>query len=170
VLTDILQAAIEIRPDACSPTMRGTGSATMMRGSGEEAGPPPSVQFSAVEEKSSAGLGEESERKSERRERERRGWAVRGIMARVTKRHASRALSPDVQAKPRVAPPRGWPRENARIGGIRWACVEGALTRMRAKKMREPRNPINRLLAPESLVGFFAGYQSRPWPQASLIG
>jgi hypothetical protein len=165
VLTDILQAAIEIRPDACSPMMRGTGSATMMRGSGEEAGPPPSVQFSAVEEKSSAGLGEESERKSERR-----GWAVRGIMARVTKRHASRAPSPDVQAKPRVAPPRGWPRENALIDGIRWACVEGALMRMRAKKMREPKNPINRLLASESLVGLFAGYQSRPWPQASLIG
>jgi hypothetical protein len=38
-----------------------------MRGSGEAAGPPPSVQ-SAVEEKSSDGLGEESERKSERRE------------------------------------------------------------------------------------------------------
>jgi hypothetical protein len=40
-----------------------------MRGSSEEAGPPPSVQFSVVEEKLSAGLGEESERKSERRER-----------------------------------------------------------------------------------------------------
>jgi hypothetical protein len=43
-------------------------SATTMRGSGEAVGPPPSVQ-SAVEEKSSSGLGEESERKSERRER-----------------------------------------------------------------------------------------------------
>jgi hypothetical protein len=39
-----------------------------MRGSDEAAGPPPSVQ-SAVEEKSSGGLGEESERKSERIER-----------------------------------------------------------------------------------------------------
>jgi hypothetical protein len=39
------------------------------RGSGSEAGPPSSMQFSAVEEKSAAGLGEESERKSERRER-----------------------------------------------------------------------------------------------------
>jgi hypothetical protein len=36
---------------------------TMMRGSGEEAGPPPSVQLSEVEEKSSGGLGEESERR-----------------------------------------------------------------------------------------------------------
>jgi hypothetical protein len=40
-----------------------------MRGSGEAAGPPLLVQLSAVEEKSSGGLGEESERKSERRER-----------------------------------------------------------------------------------------------------
>jgi hypothetical protein len=47
------------------------------RGSGKAAGPPPSVQLSVVEEKSSGGLGEESERKSERRERDRRGWAVR---------------------------------------------------------------------------------------------
>jgi hypothetical protein len=43
-------------------------STTTMRGSDETAGPPLSVQ-SAVEEKSSGGLGEESERKSERRER-----------------------------------------------------------------------------------------------------
>jgi hypothetical protein len=41
----------------------------MMQGSGKEAGPAPSVQFSAEEEKSFAGLGEESERKIERRER-----------------------------------------------------------------------------------------------------
>jgi hypothetical protein len=39
-----------------------------MRGSGKAAGPHPSVQLSVVEEKSSGGLGEESERKSERRE------------------------------------------------------------------------------------------------------
>jgi hypothetical protein len=39
-----------------------------MRGSGKAAGPPPSVQ-SMVEEKSSSGLGEESERKTERRVR-----------------------------------------------------------------------------------------------------
>jgi hypothetical protein len=61
---------------------------TTMRGSGEAAGPPPSVQ-SAVEEKSSDGLGEESERKTERRvrgERDRRGWAVRGFMVHATKR------------------------------------------------------------------------------------
>jgi hypothetical protein len=73
----------------CPPSMRGTASATTMRGSSEAAGPPPSVQ-SAVEEKSSGGLGEESERKTERRvrgERDRRGWAVRGFMARATKRH-----------------------------------------------------------------------------------
>jgi hypothetical protein len=41
-----------------------------------------------VEEKSSGGMGEESERKTERRvrgERDRRGWAVRGFMARATK-------------------------------------------------------------------------------------
>jgi hypothetical protein len=58
-----------------------------MRGSGKAAGPPPSVQ-SVVEEKSSDGLGEESERKTERRvrgERDRRGWAVRGFMACATK-------------------------------------------------------------------------------------
>jgi hypothetical protein len=50
-------------------------------------GPPPSVQ-SAVEEKSSGGLGQESERKTERRvrgERNSRGWTVRGFMARATK-------------------------------------------------------------------------------------
>jgi hypothetical protein len=56
-----------------------------MRGSGEEAGPPPPVQLLAVEEKSFGGLGEKSERKSEKRERDRRGWAVRGIMGRATK-------------------------------------------------------------------------------------
>jgi hypothetical protein len=39
------------------------------RGSGKAAWPPPLVQLSVVEEKSSDGLGEESERKSERRER-----------------------------------------------------------------------------------------------------
>jgi hypothetical protein len=39
------------------------------RGSSEATGPPPSVQLSAVEEKLSGGLGEGSERKSERRER-----------------------------------------------------------------------------------------------------
>jgi hypothetical protein len=61
---------------------------------------------------------------------------------------ASRAPSPGVQTKPHFAPPRGWPRGNARIGGIRWAYVEGALARVRAKKMSEPRNPINWLLAP----------------------
>jgi hypothetical protein len=44
-------------------------SAMTMRGSGEAAGPPPSVQLSTVEEKSFGGLGEESERKSEKRER-----------------------------------------------------------------------------------------------------
>jgi hypothetical protein len=43
-------------------------SAMTMQGRGEAAGPSPSVQ-STVEEKSSGGLGEESERKSERRER-----------------------------------------------------------------------------------------------------
>jgi hypothetical protein len=39
--------------------------------------------------------------------------------------------------------------------------VEGALTRVRAKKMREPRNPINGLLAPQGLVRLFVGYQMR---------
>jgi hypothetical protein len=116
------------------------------------------VQFSAVEEKSPAGLGEESERKTERR-----GWAVRRIIGVCDLNDAaSRAPLPGVQAKPRVAPPRGWPCGNARIGGIRWACVEGALTRVWAKKKREPRNPINGILAPPGLVGLFTGYQSRP--------
>jgi hypothetical protein len=44
---------------------------------------------SAVEEKSSGDLGEESERKTERRvrgETDRRGYAVRGFMTRATKR------------------------------------------------------------------------------------
>jgi hypothetical protein len=36
------------------------------------------------------------------------------------------------------------------------------LTRVRAEKMREPRNPINGLLAPQDLVRLFAGYQTRP--------
>jgi hypothetical protein len=72
----------------CPPSMRGTTSATTMQGSGEAAEPPPSVQ-SVVEEKSSSGLGEESERKTERRvrgERDRRGWAVRGFMVCAAKR------------------------------------------------------------------------------------
>jgi hypothetical protein len=69
--------------------MRGTAAPTTIRGSGELAGPPPSVQFLAVEEKLSAGLEEESKRKSERR-----GWAVREIMARATKRRGiSRSFS-----------------------------------------------------------------------------
>jgi hypothetical protein len=38
------------------------------RGSGEAAGPPPSVQLSAVEDILSSGLGKEGERKSERRD------------------------------------------------------------------------------------------------------
>jgi hypothetical protein len=62
-------------------------NARKRRGSSEAAGPPPSMQ-SAVEEKSFGGLGEESERKTQRRvrgERDRRGWAVRGFMARATK-------------------------------------------------------------------------------------
>jgi hypothetical protein len=115
VLTDILQAAVEIRPDACSPTMRGTASVTTMRGSGEEARPPPLVQFSVVEEKSSASLGEESERKSERREREMRGWAVRGIMVRATKRRGvSRSFPRRTSEASRCAPQRLalWKRSN----------------------------------------------------------
>jgi hypothetical protein len=47
------------------------------------------------------------------------------------------------------------------LGGIRWAYVEDALKRIWAKKMREPRNPINILLAPQDLVGLFTDYQSR---------
>jgi hypothetical protein len=43
---------------------------------------------------------------------------------------ASHAPSTGVQAKPRVASSRAWPRENARFGGIPRACVKGALTRM----------------------------------------
>jgi hypothetical protein len=49
--------------------MQGTASVMMMRGSGKAAGHPPLVQLSAVEEKSSGGLREESEKRSERRER-----------------------------------------------------------------------------------------------------
>jgi hypothetical protein len=63
----------------------------MKRGSGEATGPPPSVQMLAVEEKSSGGLGEESERKGERRERDRRGWAVtesNGVCVETTRRLA----------------------------------------------------------------------------------
>jgi hypothetical protein len=97
-----------------------------------------------------------------RGERDRRGWAVRGFMARARNDTASRAPSLGVHAKPRVVPPRSWPRGNARFGGIPRACVEGALTRVRAEKMREPRNPINGLLAPQGLVRLFAGYQMRP--------
>jgi hypothetical protein len=44
-------------------------SPMMMLGSGEEGGPPRSVQFSMVEEKSCAGLGKESERRERERER-----------------------------------------------------------------------------------------------------
>jgi hypothetical protein len=86
-----------------------------------------------------------------RGERERGEVGKWGELWRVRWNDAtSHAPSPGVQTKPRFVPPRGWPRENARISGIRWAYVEGALTRMRAKKMRELRNPINRLLAPQA--------------------
>jgi hypothetical protein len=132
-------------------------NARKQRGSGEAAGPPPSVQ-SAVEEKSSGCLGEESERKTERRvrgERDMRGWAVRGFMVRATKRRGVSRSSPGVQAKPHVVPSRAWPRGNARFGGILRACVEAALW---ASKMRKPRNPINGLLTPQVLVRLFAGY------------
>jgi hypothetical protein len=37
------------------------------------------------------------------------------------------------------------------------------LMRVRAKKMKEPKNPINGLLAPQGLVLLFAGYQMRPY-------
>jgi hypothetical protein len=57
---------------------------------------------------------------------------------------------------------KGWPRGNARISGIPRICVEDALTCVRAKKMREPRNPINGLLALHNLVRLFACYRSRP--------
>jgi hypothetical protein len=40
--------------------------------------------------------------------------------------------------------------------------VEGALTCVHATIWMQPRNPINGLLAPQGLVGLFAGYQSRP--------
>jgi hypothetical protein len=48
-------------------------------------------------------------------------------------------------------------------------CMEGALTRVRTTKMREPRNPINDLLAPQDLVGLFKGYQSRPKAKQSTL-
>jgi hypothetical protein len=83
-------------------------------------------------------------------------------MARATKqRGISRSFPMRVGEALRCAP-RGWPRGNARIGGIPRACVEDALMRVRAEKMKEPTNPINVLLGPQSLVGLFVGYQSRP--------
>jgi hypothetical protein len=48
-------------------------------------------------------------------------------------------------------------------------CVEAALTCVRASKMREPRNPINGLLAPQGLVRLFAGYQTRPNRRATCL-
>jgi hypothetical protein len=161
VLTDILQAAVDVRPDACPPSMRGMASATTMRGSGEAAGSPPSVQ-SAVEEKSSDSLGEESERKSERRERYERlgGEGIYGACHETTRRLA--LLPQACRRSLALRPPRGWPCGNARFGGIHRVCVEGALTRVRAEKMRESRNPINGLLAPRGMFRLFTGYQTRP--------
>jgi hypothetical protein len=77
----------------------------------------------------------------------------------------SRAPSPGVQAKPRVTPPEAGPVEtlDSEVSPGPRACVEGALTRVRAEKLREPRNLINGLLAPQGLVLLFAGYQMRPW-------
>jgi hypothetical protein len=57
---------------------------------------------------------------------------------------------------------RGWICGNTRFGGIPRACVEGALTCVRATFWMQSRNPINGLLAPQGLVGLFAGYQTRP--------
>jgi hypothetical protein len=57
---------------------------------------------------------------------------------------------------------RGWLWGYARFGGIPKACVKGALTCVRPTIWMQPRNPINGLLAPQSLVGLFSSYQSRP--------
>jgi hypothetical protein len=46
---------------------------------------------------------------------------------------------------------RGWLRGNTRFGGIPRACVEGALTCVRATFWMQHRNPINGLLAPPGL-------------------
>jgi hypothetical protein len=90
------------------------GSPTTMWGSSEgETGPPPLVQFPAVEEESADGLGEESERKSERRER--RGWTVRGIMARATKRRGVSRSFPRRAGEASLCVPHGlapWKRLN----------------------------------------------------------
>jgi hypothetical protein len=142
--------------DACSP------SARKRQCSSKEAGPPPSMQLSSV-----TGLGEESEtteRECEMREsvRKRRGRVVRGIMARAWKQHGVSRSFTRHAGKASLCAPQTLPRGNARIGGIHRACVEGAFTRVWTKKKREPRNSINRVLAPQSLVRLLAGNQSRP--------
>jgi hypothetical protein len=144
VLTDILQAAVDVQLDACPPSMRGTASATTMRGSGEEAAR--KRRGSRASFVGAVGGGREIVRRFGREEWEEE-WEEReigevgrwGDLWRVPRNNAaSRAPSPGVQAKPRVAPPRGWPHGNARFGGIPRACVEGALTRVQAEKMRSP--------------------------------
>jgi hypothetical protein len=100
------------------------------------------MHFSAEGEEISVGFGEESETteregecvcettesvKEDKSGGEGNLWCVRGNNA------ASRAPSPGVHAKPPFTLPRRWPRGNARIGGICWACVRGALTRVWAK-------------------------------------
>jgi hypothetical protein len=86
---------------------------------------------SAVEEKSSGGLGEESERKTERRvrgERDRRGWAVRGFMARATKRRGvSRSFPRRAGEASRCAPQRlaPWKRSIQRYPqGLSGGCFD----------------------------------------------
>jgi hypothetical protein len=97
-----------------------------------------------------------------RGERDRRGWAVRGFMVCATKRRGVSCSFPRCAGEAsRCAPQRLAPWKCS-IRRYPRTCVEGALMRVRAEKMRKPRNPINGLLAPQGLVRLFTGYQTRP--------
>jgi hypothetical protein len=58
-----------------------------------------------------------------------RSRAVREIYGACVKTTRRLALLPQVETMRRLfALPRRWPRGNARISGMRWACVRAALT------------------------------------------
>jgi hypothetical protein len=115
VLIDILQAAVEIRLDACSPMMWGTASVTTMRGSDEEAARQQGLLHRCScrrWKRNRPAVWERRVRGRVRGEREIGEVGRWGELWRVRRNDvAYRAPSPDVQAKPRVAPPEAGPVE-----------------------------------------------------------
>jgi hypothetical protein len=158
VLTDILQAAFDVRPDACPlrceawPPRRQCEEAARQQGLLRRCSRRWKRNRPAVWERRVLG--------KVRWERDRRGWAVRGFMARATKRRGvSRSFPRRAGEASRCAPQRlaPWKRSIRRYPqGLCGGCFDA-----RAGRENEGAQ-VNGLLAPQGLVWLFAGYQTRP--------